>query len=146
MLVFVFFVFILWILLLCSRPHLRNCNLKYHFFFFFFCGPYSPWWTLTSFTIARHWSRSCDPATNVKCFSTIKAFYSMELRWSYQPHAQPQNWGTSVYLLSGSSPLSCQAWEILQVATLPPAKLWGSHDHANPKPGIPVKLSLCLAI
>jgi hypothetical protein len=28
--------------------------------FFFFCGCYSPWWTLAPFKIARHWSRSCD--------------------------------------------------------------------------------------
>jgi hypothetical protein len=30
------------------------------FFFFFFCGRYSPCWTLASFTIALHWFRSYD--------------------------------------------------------------------------------------
>jgi hypothetical protein len=34
--------------------------------------------------------------------------------------------------LSGSSPLACPAWETLPAATLPPASLSGSYDHASP--------------
>jgi hypothetical protein len=34
--------------------------------------------------------------------------------------------------LSGSSPLTCPAWETLPAATLPPAKPSGSYDHARP--------------
>jgi hypothetical protein len=37
----------------CSDTHIS-------IFFFFFCGHWSLWWTLTSFMIARHWSQSCD--------------------------------------------------------------------------------------
>jgi hypothetical protein len=35
----------------------RIRNVK---FYYFFCGRYSPWRTLASFTIALHWSSSCD--------------------------------------------------------------------------------------
>jgi hypothetical protein len=34
--------------------------MPFWFLFFFFYGRYNPLWTLASFTIAFHWSRSCD--------------------------------------------------------------------------------------
>jgi hypothetical protein len=43
-----------------SSTQLTSLQVTSPFFFFFFCGRYSPWWTLASFTIALHWSRYCD--------------------------------------------------------------------------------------
>jgi hypothetical protein len=48
------------------------------------------------------------------------------------PTPNPQPGGPGYFFFSGSSLLTCLALETLPVATLPPAHLSGSFDHASP--------------
>jgi hypothetical protein len=47
------------------------------------------------------------------------------------PTPNPQPGGPGYAFLYGSSPLTSPAWETLPTATLPPAYLSGSYDHAS---------------
>jgi len=73
------------------------------FFFFFFFWYYCPYSIFASSTF--------------RSLSTKYTFYGMVL---LAPHANPQTGGPRYPFLSGSSPLTCLALDVLPVATLPP--------------------------
>jgi len=47
------------------------------------------------------------------CWVSEQIIYTV---WGCQSHAQPPTWRTGVSLSSGSSPLTCLAWEAIPVA------------------------------
>ena len=51
--------------------------------------------------------------------------------WGFQPHDNSQPGEPRYPFLSGSSPLTCLAWETVPVFTLPPAKLSGSFHYTS---------------